>query len=425
MPSHDPGIARARPTATDLDKLNPGRRSLDFGPAKPPRFALHLLSGMLGMHEPAHRLLEGDPRNPLREVRQARSAAGLLPSDASAFLNPQRLLSWDLPRGVAWTDYPIVAMPAYEMRRHPLIPVHSPDGSVQPQCPVGNLPEKVGVVLVHLPQDALNRGNRFSEGTADWLSKAMAVVLAMGAASETVLVAGAKVVGGLPELRDLSGLGEPMLRFCYSYKANFIAIAGKALEHALSTPDSEALSLHQALFPAPWRDDPRLDAAILDAVRKRKLAPGAVHPYALQVLYGLRRRGRVPLTRDTVDWRERNDSWRTDLAYLGDKDGLWRGTGKYDPIRFQGTLVDDISYELAHLMLVRKDGKSLGLSQNGEAFLDALHPDCSDPDLPMRWRGWPLTGDDQEAMDAWIRRVFRKMKKGVNEVGAANPIQTT
>ena len=425
MTSHDPGVARARPNATDLDKLNPSRRSLDLEPAKPPRLALHLLYGMSGISEPAHRIAESDPRNPSREIRHGREAVGLLPHDASAFLNPQWWLSSELPRGVAWTDYPVVAMPAYEMRRHSPVPVRSPDGSFPSHCPVDDLPERVGVVIVHLPQDALGTDKRFSERTVDWLSKSLVVVSTMNAAAETILVAGAKVVGGLPELRDLAALGEPMLRFRYSYKVNFIAIAGKALEHALSAPDPEAMSLHQAVFPAPWRDDPRLDAAILDAVRKRKLAPGVVHPYALQVLYGLRRRGRVPLTRDTVDWRERNDSWRTDLAYLGDKDGLWRGTGKYEPVRFPGTLVDDISYELAHLMLIRKDGNGLGLSSNGEAFLDALHPDCSDPDLPMRWRGWPLTGNDQEAMDTWIRRVFRKMKKGVNEIGTATPIHTT
>lgn len=126
--------------------------------------------------------------------------------------------------------------------------------------------------------------------------------------------------------------------------------------------------------------------------------------YALQLLYGLR--SRDPMTEGEV-------------AHLMSK---WEGTGKYAPVpgAWHPHLGGPASYcaimeNLLEAKLIEKLPKGarryelLKVSTLGLRLLDALHPDCEDPDLPFRLDAWCQQGAAAyPAIDRYIRTFFGK-----------------
>jgi hypothetical protein len=58
--------------------------------------------------------------------------------------------------------------------------------------------------------------------------------------------------------------------------------------------------------------------------------------------------------------------------------------------------------------------REISLTEDGHAFLDALHPDCRDPDLPFRIWNWMQQGEKAHtAIDRYIRTYFGKQLRFV------------
>jgi hypothetical protein len=92
----------------------------------------------------------------------------------------------------------------------------------------------------------------------------------------------------------------------------------------------------------------------------------------------------------------------------------WLGSGKYPSVNvafaFDQFLVEALALGFVE---VDCDKGGIGLSDNGQRLLDAVHPDNEDIDAICRWAD-PIMIERMEAVDAWVLRFFRKMKTRVN-----------
>lgn len=118
--------------------------------------------------------------------------------------------------------------------------------------------------------------------------------------------------------------------------------------------------------------------------------------YSLQLLYALRDHP-LPEVAGSIDHHVL-------LSMMN-----WSGTGKYPP-----TSLGSVTSRAAIVGGLYDDGLLLksGVSTAGRAFLDQLHPDCCDPDLPARIRrweqAWPAT---RPSMERYLRTFFGKQKR--------------
>lgn len=119
--------------------------------------------------------------------------------------------------------------------------------------------------------------------------------------------------------------------------------------------------------------------------------------FSLQVLYDLKERSAINI----YDYAE----------ILGQS---WKGTGRYEQGQIGSatsrfTIID----ELIKNSLAQVDNDNLlTISVLGKAFLDRLHPDCCDPDLPFRLQEWgenPVAA--QPKMERYLNTFFGKQKK--------------
>lgn len=88
----------------------------------------------------------------------------------------------------------------------------------------------------------------------------------------------------------------------------------------------------------------------------------------------------------------------------------WKGTGKF-PTGALGSITSrhEIAQQLINVGLLLNESGELSLSGNGKKFLDHLHPDCCDLDLPFRIEGWMIEGNNSRPkIDKYIRTVFGK-----------------
>ena len=129
-----------------------------------------------------------------------------------------------------------------------------------------------------------------------------------------------------------------------------------------------------------------------------------ISKYALQTLYMLR--GREPMSEGNV---------------IGAMDRV-KGTGRYPKMNFvmglgssasRSSIVEFLKDQ--GLLDVATDGTRslLSVSRRGLALLDALHPDCEDPDLPFRIRAWGDLPEEESAakVDRYVRTFFGKMQR--------------
>lgn len=95
----------------------------------------------------------------------------------------------------------------------------------------------------------------------------------------------------------------------------------------------------------------------------------------------------------------------------------WIGTGKYNkgsigsPLS-RATIVD----QFIDLGLLENTDNILMLSDKGQRFLEELHPDCCDLDLPFRIEAWIKEGEESRSkMDKYIKTFFGKQMRFLNK----------
>lgn len=96
----------------------------------------------------------------------------------------------------------------------------------------------------------------------------------------------------------------------------------------------------------------------------------------------------------------------------------WKGTGKY-AVTSLGSIVSrtEILFTLIEAGLLTKLHNDLELSDKGHAFLNMLHPDCCDLDLPQRIEQWMILGSTAyPKIDKYVRTFFGKQMRFFNKL---------
>jgi hypothetical protein len=177
------------------------------------------------------------------------------------------------------------------------------------------------------------------------------------------------------------------------------------------------------------------------------------HPLVIQTLHLLKNQGRVSsavgLGGDKalreVDYQQRPFVFATGLPIFEETDGRyrlnWKGSGKYPAWTMDLGVVPDYSQGgpaglvaphthpifdyfgglIMHGLIALTDGQ-ITITSEGLKFLAYLGPETDDADLLIRWRtssGEMGTPDDIPAMDRWMNRAFRAMKRRVASLPAS------
>ena len=101
------------------------------------------------------------------------------------------------------------------------------------------------------------------------------------------------------------------------------------------------------------------------------------------------------------------------LSRMGD----WSGTGRYAQYGRTGfgsaSSRPTVVVGLVSSGLLKEDGRRLALSDVGSRFLDLLHPDCQDPDLPFRLDAWARAPREEAfpKIDRYVRTFFGRQKR--------------
>jgi len=401
--------ARQRATTTDLDASG---AAYDFAPfihEDPVPPVLHLVWA------PREASLDLPSQATMEAIVAARKRADVDPHANSVWMDPQDWLDLSFPRGLPWTDYPVVGNPRFKTWRGMSVPSFrmGHDRAVTTRSySQQEIARVAGTVMLHLPPHL--DSPRFEQRSValDWVCQALEVVRRLGANARVLTVGdGGEPMAGTGYLAARVSWHAPWTRFHYSYALNFHAIAAKALERSLAVADPDTASLLNSAAVGAYTPD-RSNAATARRVGSRLGLGRFADPLAIQVLYDLRKRGGIE-----VGTAVTRDGWRLGLYPMSDDARpVWTGTGRYAPRPLGMREADSVASSLVlHHMLRFREGV-VTLSATGEAFLDMLHPDCEDPDMPLRWARHPLSDEDREAMDAWIGRTFRKMKDRINRL---------
>jgi len=120
-----------------------------------------------------------------------------------------------------------------------------------------------------------------------------------------------------------------------------------------------------------------------------------ISKYGLQLLYSLRDEP----AQDTNAILQRMESWK--------------GTGRYAVTRLgSAASMTGIIDDLRASELIEDQPDQIGLTDTGYRFLECLHPDCRDPDLPARLQAWMTAWPDSKpAMARYLRTFFGKQKR--------------
>ncbi|MBY3432884.1 ATP-binding protein [Rhizobium laguerreae] len=220
-------------------------------------------------------------------------------------------------------------------------------------------------------------------------------------------------------------------RFIFNHVVNFSILAGRAL-YNLAYEDRLPREIANRAMPG------------LKMFRWE-----CCHPLVLQALHLIRKTGEPVAADDLsllgVDYKQFAFSMANGVPFIRrEGDGYtfeWTGTGKYQPWRFPLGRLDD--YEnappkasiprfthpvfdlfrwLSSMRLLGRRGDRFAITDVGIRFLDLIGPDSEDVDLPLRWRtdaGEWGSADDVPAMDRWLNRTFRSVKRRVSTLPAA------
>ncbi|MDH0342158.1 hypothetical protein [Chromobacterium haemolyticum] len=92
----------------------------------------------------------------------------------------------------------------------------------------------------------------------------------------------------------------------------------------------------------------------------------------------------------------------------------WPGTGRYAPAELGSVASRSaiVSGLLDAGLLLKRNDACLAVSERGDRFLELLHPDCRDIDLPARLVEWANTWPaSQGKMERYLRTFFGKQKR--------------
>ncbi len=175
----------------------------------------------------------------------------------------------------------------------------------------------------------------------------------------------------------------------------------------------------------------------------------AAHPLALQMLYVLRALGAAVGNGKSAiyDFLKSPSRMAAALPFFKVEGGRfifeWRGSGRYASwIEDLGPAEDDVDMGRAwgrawggilHILsdlvmadLIGSDGDRVGLTTLGQRFLELIGDEAADPDVLLRWRtadGLFGVPEDIPAMDRWLNRTFRAIKRRVNGLSASPPTE--
>jgi hypothetical protein len=94
----------------------------------------------------------------------------------------------------------------------------------------------------------------------------------------------------------------------------------------------------------------------------------------------------------------------------------WMGTGKYDRMKYSGLGSEasraTIIGRLLEAGLLARNGKKTDITDGGRRYLDLLHPNCLDSDLPFRIADWSALPpvEARAKMTRYLRTFFGKQK---------------
>ena len=173
-----------------------------------------------------------------------------------------------------------------------------------------------------------------------------------------------------------------------------------ALGNPGSTSDDWFVACRNAGRARKWFDfNFNMNALALFGALTKKYAPGEAYlpsKYGLQLLYQLREQ---PV-----------ESERGLLELMAH----WPGTGRYAPCPLGSAASRPAIIEgLLRVGLVARTGTGqVHLSETGTNFLQKLHPDCRDADLPARLNTWAAAWPESKpSMERYLRTFFGKQKR--------------
>jgi hypothetical protein len=216
-------------------------------------------------------------------------------------------------------------------------------------------------------------------------------------------------------------------RFLYNHALNFSVLARRAL---FKIYFDEQLSKQVARHALPSVSEYRWRWA---------------HPFFLQILHHLKRLGRIGTDEHRIQLNKKVDGFSYAHVYAkglpvfektGDRhEFVWKGTGAYpesriavgrapepgeqDPNAYSSHFEHpyfQVFHHIEHTGLLGLDGDDIVLSPWGVKFLEIMGPDTDDADVLLRWRtptGEIGGAESVKAMDRWLNRVFRSVKRRV------------
>lgn len=363
----------------------------------------------------------------LREIGQL----GYKPTDVIDIQPDASIASFHWPRNLAWKSLPLIQEPQYRggwcprmvmddagMQRGVRTP-DSPrlksddDGNVE-RSPITNASTRILVVADYKREDRT-------------LFEVSAVAGDLSQASLMHFDGTGLAMVDRSEIVEMQHHFSAHERFVFNHALNLFVLGGRAWvkaarEHGYSQQHVEYY------VPKPgslgWR---------------------SAHPLALQVLYLLRKSGSVAEHGKSAiyDQLKSHSKMAAALPFFRIDGGRfifeWRGSGRYSPwIEDLGYVDDDMELGKAwdgvvHILsdlvgadFIGADGDRIALTALGHRFLELIGDEADDPDVLLRWRtadgrlGAPV---DVPAMDRWLNRAFRSIKRKVNGLSSSPPTE--
>ncbi|MBV8248470.1 MAG: hypothetical protein JO200_08455 [Comamonas sp.] len=279
------------------------------------------------------------------------------------------LYEFRYPRGLSMADFPFVGEPTWKVRHQEQSPAFEIQGDEAHRCaldPVELLrgassicfaadPDPAGAVAFHV---------LLSECLGDASARASWPALRLRALDERSISSAPDAAGATSDdwFESMRNAGIARRFFDFNYNINALALFGQALRQVGGLSRDYLVS-----------------------------------KYSLQLLYALR------------DWPPA----RSDGALIHAMEN-WQGTGRYTACGMGSP-----ASRLAILTGLRSAGlvDGVALTASGRAFLNGLHPDCCDQDLPGRigeWeQHWPAS---RPKMERYLRTFFGKQKRYAQEL---------
>ncbi len=370
-----------------------------------------------------------------RTLDRSLEGMGLAPLAACPTVHYDRLVARRMPSDVAWTHYPIVGGPYWRA------------GAMSLGARVGNND--------HIDPHAPGRHCEGSIAAIEEIRQAPMLVYAAGAERNFPL--------GMHRLLDLLGqAGKPVYWLGGNDEGDLLVPMQEAMDHAaeqdrVRRPLDRFLWSYAANFAGLGLKAMKLCGARAAVEDMRGLLRGMMHPWAVQVLFALRRMqegrwegGPVPpcypsvtiLIPGSFPGMVYRDGWYNPGLGCVEETGpvvrnaqgmtmRWPGTGRWPVLEAAFSPWDDVlSFERACHALVcsglarlpEEDapaGTPASPTETGLRLLEVLPPAMEDPDVMLRWRGGEgglPRDEDVPAMDRWVNDIFRKLKRRLAEV---------